>query len=214
MLWDAPAEADEALIALLDALPAGARAELGFRTRAAAGRGDAYQVQVAEAISQHTARGMLVIDARQPPPESPPAWTTLLGDSPAAAHQRDFLRRYGGDAGTRAQTLSLVIIAAMLAQHTEPDEIVRELVQRFPGQSEALDLRRALVGPPVAADALWDIDEEHRLRLLCDYPGHFDIDDLDVEGRLSRLARAQPEAALRVIEKVRRSARRGSAQRS
>jgi hypothetical protein len=211
VLWDTPSEAETALIGLLDALPGGARKEMGFRTRATAVRGGAYRLQVARTISQHVAQGTRVIDARQPPPEVPPAWTMLLCDGAVAARQRRFLRRYGdGEVRTREQTRVLLDIGTMLADQTEPGRIVQALVEGFPEPAAVVDLRRALVGPHATADGVWEVDEVERLELLCDYAGHFDLDALDIEQRLSHLAYSRPQAALRVVDHVRRTDRRKS----
>jgi len=206
VLWDQPPDAEGALVALLAALPPEAREQLSFRTRARARVGaPSYRLQVASSLSG--ARGApdeRVCDARKPPPATPPAWTTLLEDSPAAARLRDFVQRYGSEhARTGAHVAALVAIACLLDLGAEPHRVVRRLLQAFPRLDEVPELRRSLLGPAERADDLWQIDEETRLALLCGHPTHFDIVGLELEQRISGLARSHPEAALRIVERAR-----------
>lgn len=70
VLWPAPAQAESALVALLDVMPATRRASLSFRTRDRARPGaSAYRVQVAASLRGAAADATApVIDARETPP--------------------------------------------------------------------------------------------------------------------------------------------------
>jgi hypothetical protein len=69
VLWPAPADAEGALVALLDACPAGMRGHLSFRTRERVRPGSSsYRLQVAASLSgQSTGAAHLVIDPRAEP---------------------------------------------------------------------------------------------------------------------------------------------------
>lgn len=214
VLCDAPSEVETVIIALQGAIPAAARAQLSFRTRARARLGAGpYRLQVASALNGTPAeRNELVIDARLSPPAPPPAWTNLLEDSAAAGRQRDFVLLYGAeDACTGAQASALAEIATLLDVGAEPDRIVRALVRSFPQAVQVPELRLSLLGRTGWADGLWQIGEEQRLMLLCDYATHFDIVALELEQRISSLARSNPEAALRLVERARRRSRPAAA---
>jgi len=70
VLWREPAQAEGALVSLLDAAPAARRREISFRTRERARiNGWPYRVQVAASISgRPDEEGPLVVDAREPEP--------------------------------------------------------------------------------------------------------------------------------------------------
>jgi hypothetical protein len=70
VLWPTPAQAESALVALLDVMPAARRAGLSFRTRERARPGaSAYRVQVAASLRGGAAdTAAPVIDARDAPP--------------------------------------------------------------------------------------------------------------------------------------------------
>ena len=214
VLWDEPPEAENALVALLAVMPAAARTQFSFRTRTRARLGVAsYGLQVAAVLGGTPADAdELVIDARQPPPKTPPAWTILLEDSPAAARLRDFVHRYGSEhARDGAQASALATVACMLDAGAEPQRIIRRLIQAFPRPDEVPELRLSLLGTVHGGDGLWQIGEEQRLALLCDHATHFDIIGLELEQRISSLAQTHPEAALRIVERARRSGRPAAA---
>ena len=69
VLWPTPEEAQTALVALLDAMPAARRAHLSFRTRERARPGaSAYRVQVATSLRGAATGDGPVIDALETPP--------------------------------------------------------------------------------------------------------------------------------------------------
>lgn len=201
VLWHTAREAEEALLALLDAFPAAARKDLSFRTRERARFGGSpYSVQVASGVSGRTAAASsVVIDARRPPTSALPDWTSLLDATQEAAQRRAFLHRYGDqDARTRQQVSALVGIASWLAAEPEPPIVVARLVQDFPQPHDAVDLRLDLLGAADTAVDLWSITDERRLALLIDQGGHFDVSQFDVDRRVAMLWRTAREKAIRV----------------
>ena len=70
VLWPTPEEAESALVALLDAMPAARRADLGFRTRdRVRPAASPYRVQVAVSLCGRGSNTLVpVIDARRAPP--------------------------------------------------------------------------------------------------------------------------------------------------
>ena len=203
VLWHAVGDAEVALLALLDAVPAAARRELSFRTRERARLGASpYWLQVASVLAGRsvTTTG-LVIDARRAPTAELPAWTSLLDDTETGAERRGFLRRYGDEyTSERHQAIALLAIAARLDRGGESAAVVAELVEAFPQAHEVRDLRSDLLGSPEAVAGLWRIGEEERLTLLVEHSAHFDARQLDVKRRLVRLWRANESGAVRLID--------------
>jgi len=203
VLWDDPPAGEELLVALLDAFPAAARPRLSFRTRAQA-RLDAYGVVLAGAISGRTDQDVFVIDARRPPPETPPSWTNLLDAGEAAARQRAFLRRFGErDAVSAAQVFALIELAELLDAGAPPAQIVDALIACFPLPEQVPELRAALLGGADADGGLWALGEEQRLALLLEHANAFDLQGLAVSERLARLTEREPLTVLRLVEQAR-----------
>jgi hypothetical protein len=210
VLWDDPRAGERTLVALLDALPPAARAQLSFRTRREA-RPGSYRVVLAATMGvRPDDRDFVVIDARRSLLSAPPSWTNLLDQGDAAERQRAFIERFGArDASTCAQVLALAVIAELLDAHAQPDRVIDTLVEGFPAPNQVGELRAALLGVADRHGGLWRLGEPERLTLLLERPAHFDVVALSVSERLAALVQRDPHGVLALVERVRARGRGG-----
>ena len=204
VLWDPVEDAEPALLALLDALPASVRPGLSFRTRTRARLGPSrYDLQVARGVLGRSGQASSpVLDLRSPITPEPPRWAQLAVPSRDGARARGFLTSYA-DSGThtRADVAALVALWAALAEDENPRAILATLTRTFPDRDTLPTLRVALLGDAKLHQELWELPEEERLAAVLANPNLFDWATLDVSSRVDNLFRESPDQALELTER-------------
>jgi len=206
VLWDEPVAGENALVALLDALPGSARRRFSFRTGARARPGSC-DVVLAAALNGRN-DDCVVIDARQAPPGPPPDWTNLLDPGERGARRRGFLRRFGeGEDCAPRQLSALIGLLDLIDVGTAAPAVIAALIDGFPERRQVAALRAALLGRALADDGLWRVGEEERLELLLEHQRHFDVLGLGLHQRLAALTQSDPPAVLRLVARTRTACR-------
>ena len=201
VLWDPVQDAEPALLALLDALPAGVRPGLTFRTRARARLGASrYELQVARGILGRSGQAdSPVLDLRGTTSRQPPKWALLATSTPDGSDARGFLTAYAApDTHTREHVAALMMVWTGLIEQASTQTVLASLTGAFPDPDTLPELRVALLGDARCHHELWGLPEPDRLAALFTHPASFDWGRLNVRTRLGTLWRDQPEKVLQL----------------
>jgi GTPase-associated protein 1, N-terminal domain type 1 len=201
VLWDPVQDAEPALLALIDALPADVRPGLTFRTRARARLGASrYELQVARGILGRSGQAdSPVLDLRRAADRRPPKWALLATSTPDGSRAREFLTSYAApDTYTREHVAALMMVWTGLMEQAGPQAVLASLTGAFPGPDTVSGLRVALLGDARRHHELWELPEQDRLAALLAHSASFDWDRLDGRTRLSTLWSDRPEKAIQL----------------
>jgi hypothetical protein len=114
---------------------------------------------------------------------------------------RSYLHRYGAESKRGREDMPVLV--GVFEDLTEGDvrAAVRLVSSAFPEVSEMKGLKNEVFGPG-ASGSPWSIDEDEVLSALLDRPLAFDLNALEVGGRIATLAGIDEEAASRVLSQL------------